>query len=228
MRPVSTADVEKFCPDRYGGRDDAPRYHLSVLSVRERLWIDMETLERCGKGVSSEEFLDAIRAGVLAVLDGEEQTKALAVLSGYEEADEAWRDAEKSVPSGTVNGNVPIEVREARVAHEAALTRVGRLEDVVSRSYRPLARLLRVNLERAGEMAVLYVQCGVRGWDNLAGPCTRAHGRLADEAVNVIPLDDLAAIAVEVRRLCELSEADRGNSASPSGVSATPVPPSAV
>lgn len=227
LRPISTTDVVRFSPDRYGGRGGTPVYVVGPLPYRDRLWVDMQTLERCGKGVSAEEFREELRTGIGLALEGAEQAAALAALEAYENALEVWRESERTVPVASSNGHVPEDVQRARAVYEAKLAPIARLEDVISRAHRPLARLLRVNHERAGEMAVLYVQAGVRDWSGLPVPCTRSQGRLTDDALNAIPDADLAPLVARIRELCEMSEADRGNFASPSGVSATLTPPSA-
>ena len=232
-RPVSTADIVPFTPEKSEGKRT---YQLRGLRHRERLRIDMEVLERCGRGVVGEEMRAALRDGVRVVLSGGEQEAALAIVDKLEETLAAFEDNEKDVPVGTKPENVSDEVKKSRDDFAKALLAMTRLESQISRDYRPLARLLRVNAERAGELAALRVQMGVVGWGGEGFKRKKrdgtivdvvpefSNGRLTEESMDSIPDVDLYPIAQRVAELSELDADGMGESDSPSGAPTTPEP----
>lgn len=215
MRPTSTRDIDTLTIDKRA-------YDLGALTYGQRLWIESEVTRRCGMAITQEEIRETLKEGVLAVLDGERQTQAFAVVVALEDAIALYQRAEANVPPGAVNGNVPEEAKQAREALGAAVIAALKVQRVVSRRYDPLKELLAAEETRTGTYIELRVLLGVRDWRGLTLPCTRAGDRLTPAAMNAIPDGDLIRINNRVAELSELTDSDVGESVSPSGAPGTP------
>lgn len=227
-RVISMQDTEWFTPEGAEGR----RYLLGPLDRRAEIRIELELVDRCGEMVTPDERRQAIRDGIIAVYPPEAQAAPLAIVDRFEAALADLAAAKQAAPPGATNGTAPTEVRTAKAALEAVILEMLKLQRTLSRQYQPLRSLLRQQMAEATEVENLRCEFGIRDWegirlvDGTPAPCARFNGRLTEQAMALIPGEDVPAIARRVATMATLTEALVGESASPPGVLDTPTSPS--
>ena len=233
IRPVSTADEFWLTPE--GSRAS---YLVGPLNYRERIAVDHDVMLRCGPAISDLDMGEEMRTAAGALdLPEDERAKVIAVVDAHAEAVQAVHAAQREFQkTAEQNGNLPDEVKQALGAWSKAATAINRVGVDLSRSWEPLRRKMADRLERNAEETLAWIARGVRDWRNVGRmvegtwepiACERERGKLTDAALMSIPDDRLSAIAEKVKELSKLTEADRGNSDSPSGVRVAPASPSA-
>lgn len=223
MRPMSRDDTVEFSPP-----GSTAHYTLAPPTYRQRVSIEARVMAAWGPPIGDLEMMDEVRTAATGMdFAAERRAEIIAAADAYTDALTALIDAQRDhAKTAAGNGALSDELKAALAILNTASDVVNKIARDLSRAWEPLRRKMADRIERACEETCAWVAVGVRAW-SLDTPCDREGDRLTDGAVNRIPPHHLAPIADKMRELATLSEADRGNSASPSGASATPVSPSA-
>ena len=200
--PVSTRDRQRFIPAHYytdgALTEGAPVYFLTPLTVTERRALNREVVGACGMFVTTKEIRQAMREGAVAGLEEDEAAQATSQLDLLEQLE--------GVPNHDDSSAALLAATREAVTHWSM---------TISRLHRPLSRLMKTQLEQIDALSVLGVRACVRGWENLSGPCRRKGGFVTEEALAVIPEDDLEALSERCLVLREVSADQEPDSASP-------------
>ena len=207
--PVSTADRERFTPDRYKTTDEsgavsvregAPVYLLGALEIRERRAVIRQAVAEAGSSISTSQLRACMREGAVLEFEPEEAAQvnfALDQLEAMEGADEKvrtdeWREL-------FAQQQEKLNLWQTRLSHKHA----------------PLRELLAMQSAYYDALAILTIRCCVRDWENLKTPYKRKGDFTTKEAMRGLPPNDFEALSVRCSWLRELTQDLEPDSASP-------------
>lgn len=218
MRPISRDHRETFSLP-----GSARTFTLRPLLDGPKLALQLATQRKLGMFVGTDEIIEETREACEQKLAGAEQEAALALLDDWEAARETLRDALPKVPIPS-NGHKPDELVTAEAAFDVLEKRRSRLTKRMSRRWAPLAEVTTQNTEQSLHLQALNVRHCIVGWSGVTDEdgqevaCVRTVDDLVtEEAFALVTADEQVAIANRVDAMSELTAADQGNSASPSG-----------
>lgn len=212
MTATSAQDRARFTPASYEGADGAPVYVIAPLTFRDR---GRFRAAIAGEGIRYPQDREVAQAALDAL--GELRPEnADALSTKIQDFLELLDGPKVGEPPAA---DAPAEEQEAFAADLARRFAVAKPYDEVLdvlRQHPRIAHLFSLRVlfaELAGPIAASF---GLVGWENVSGTFRRSNGTVPDHVLDLLPDDDLKAIGGQVLLAMSLSQAQRGNSASPS------------
>lgn len=203
-------------------------YRLKVPTVMDRAAFEREIALRNGRQHHPLAKLSALRAGVVAIFDGQESEAATETLAQIDDYAAELGGFYEQVRSGAFQGE------EGQEAFAAAIERQGEFEralvevaDIVAEAYPPFARMRADDAVYPRIQGIAAAKLFLVGWEGIVTKCDRGLAGLSDASLARIPDHHLVEIGMEVRRLSRVTEDEGKNSASPSHGSSVGAPSTA-
>ena len=203
---LSAADVRRFTPASYEGREGAPVYLLAPMSWRTRGKFRAALM---GEGIRYPQDAEMAKTAreIVAELAPDNAADLNAVL-------DTFLDQRTQPAPDAPAAEAPAEEQEAFLTVMAARHQVeADYEALIDRlrQHPKIGFLLALRTafnELAPPLAASYA---LVGWENVAQPFRRLNGVVPDEVLDALPRADLGAIGSESLMLIAVSEAQRGN-----------------
>jgi hypothetical protein len=199
-------------PVRFQPRDDGPTYLLRVPKVLDRAKYGHAVRAAGGQRWYVIDLAQTARAGIEALLAGEENAtergnlvaEVDAYTAGIKAAAAAWQ-ADRCEPKAKALA----EAFQMSPVLEETWNRVAGV-------YEPLAARMADNETYPLIAGLVAARLFLMGWEGLETPFRRGLAGVPDEVLDTIPSGDLIAIGQRIAELLEPTEARAKNSGSPS------------
>lgn len=219
---LSRRDVERFTPESYGDKPDAPVYLIAPLTWRERGQFN-GSVGRAGLvWRSDDDVLAAVRAAVEEV-GPDNAAELLGAVDAFRDA-LATRNATAGDPSAPPDDAEPgpddadakpkrrraKEKDDADAAFEKVRLAYAGIEEAMRR-HPTVAALMGDRAEFNLVAPGIAASYALRGWENVAVQYRRVAGVVPDDVLSLLPPDDLAAVGWRALALMRPGDATRGN-----------------